>query len=208
MNREVQTRGNDTRRVLIEATIAVIAERGIAGVTTRRVAQQAGVPLGSLHYWFASKEALLDAVAEHVQQATAAELDAPEPKPHLDQQLGWLFDQAMAMPLEDHLAMFEILAHSMRRGNTRLADENHEQVMARAVRLLEPWRIGADAQLPGGFSALVTLVHMTIIGSWFGHFSTDAARLGEGIRLLGALLRDVPREPPARVGPAEVTAAG
>ncbi|MEV8339398.1 TetR/AcrR family transcriptional regulator [Leucobacter sp. NPDC077196] len=195
MNRESQGRSNSTRRTLIEATISVIAAHGLAGVTTRRVAEQAELPLGSLHYWFASKEALLDAVAEHVQQATAVGLVLPEALPNLDEQIGWLFERTIEMPLADHLAMFEILAHSMRRGNARLADDNHEQVMAQAVQLLEPWRDGADAQLPGGFAALVTLVHTTIIGTWFGHFSADTETLRGGIRLLGALLRDVPRDP-------------
>ncbi len=196
MNRESHRRTNDTRRTLIEATISVIAQHGLAGVTTRRVAEVAGTPLGSVHYWFASKEALLDAVAAHVQHATDAGLGTPGSGFDLGAQIGWLFDRTIEMPLEDHLAMFEILAHSVRRGGTGLADANHEQIRAQAVQLLEPWRDGADAQLPGGFAALVTLVHTTIIGTWFGHFSADTETLRGGIRLLGALLRDVPRDAP------------
>lgn len=56
------------------ATAALIAERGIAGVTHRRIAARAGVPLGSTTYYFPSLAGLIDAALEHVADSFAAEL--------------------------------------------------------------------------------------------------------------------------------------
>lgn len=51
----------DRRDRLVDATIAVIAERGVAGLTHRAVADAAGVPLGSTTYHLGSRDELLDA---------------------------------------------------------------------------------------------------------------------------------------------------
>ena len=56
-------RQNDpTRRQrIVDATLEVIAAYGIAATTHRRIAGEAGVPLGSVTYYFESLEALIGA---------------------------------------------------------------------------------------------------------------------------------------------------
>ena len=56
-------RGGSTPRrdLLIDTTLGVIAEHGVAGTTHRRVAAAAGVPLGSTTYYFADLRDLLGA---------------------------------------------------------------------------------------------------------------------------------------------------
>lgn len=49
------------RDLLIDTTLDVIAEHGVAGTTHRRVASAAGVPLGSTTYYFADLHDLLGA---------------------------------------------------------------------------------------------------------------------------------------------------
>ncbi len=52
-----------TRRAqLVDAAMAVMLREGAWGLTTRAVAKEAGVPLGSVHYAFDSKAALISAV--------------------------------------------------------------------------------------------------------------------------------------------------
>ena len=51
--------GPDRRQRIVDATLAVIAEYGVAATTHRRIATAAAVPLGSVTYYFASLEALL-----------------------------------------------------------------------------------------------------------------------------------------------------
>jgi AcrR family transcriptional regulator len=54
------------RSQLVAAARAVLAREGMAGTTLRGVAAEAGVPLGTVHYIFATKEQLLRAVLEDV----------------------------------------------------------------------------------------------------------------------------------------------
>ena len=54
-----QARGEERRERILRATLAVIARSGIGAVTHRSVAEEAGVPLGSLTYWFGTKDDLL-----------------------------------------------------------------------------------------------------------------------------------------------------
>lgn len=49
----------ERRERIIGATLDLIAEQGVAGVSHRKVAARAGVPLGSMTYHFQSREALL-----------------------------------------------------------------------------------------------------------------------------------------------------
>jgi AcrR family transcriptional regulator len=54
----------ERRRSIIDAAVVVIASHGLAGATTRRIAEQAEAPLGALHYCFRNKAELIDVVAE------------------------------------------------------------------------------------------------------------------------------------------------
>lgn len=56
---------HERREQLIDAATRVISREGVAGATTRRIAEQAGAPLASLHYSFADKEELFSAVIAH-----------------------------------------------------------------------------------------------------------------------------------------------
>lgn len=58
---EGRSRPNDPERRhrIVVATLDVIAEHGVAGTTHRRIAAAAGVPLGSVTYYFATLDALL-----------------------------------------------------------------------------------------------------------------------------------------------------
>ncbi len=48
-----------TRETIIEAAVNVIADDGVHSATTRKIAAAAGVNLGTLHYHFENKEAIL-----------------------------------------------------------------------------------------------------------------------------------------------------
>lgn len=58
------------RDALLEAAIAVVAERGPAGVTHREVARRAGLPLATTSYFFAS----IDELVLEALRATLAQL--------------------------------------------------------------------------------------------------------------------------------------
>lgn len=57
-------RGAARREALLDAVLAIVAERGTDAVTHRRVAEVAELPLASTTYWFQSREHLLTAALE------------------------------------------------------------------------------------------------------------------------------------------------
>jgi AcrR family transcriptional regulator len=59
-----QLRNPEVRERILRAATERFARVGFHGTTTRRVCEHAGVPLGSLHYYFGGKEALYTAVVE------------------------------------------------------------------------------------------------------------------------------------------------
>ncbi len=67
---------SDTRQSIIDAVLRIIGQDGIAAVTNRRIAKEAGVSLGSVTYHFATqhellRESLLHFVAEETRHFTA-----------------------------------------------------------------------------------------------------------------------------------------
>jgi AcrR family transcriptional regulator len=54
----------DTRTLLLQATEQCLRKHGYAGLSTRRVADAAAMPLSQIHYHFGSKDALVLALLE------------------------------------------------------------------------------------------------------------------------------------------------
>jgi AcrR family transcriptional regulator len=55
---------SDARGRLLDAATAVFAERGIANTTVAQIAAAGGVTSAMIHYWFDTRERLLDALVE------------------------------------------------------------------------------------------------------------------------------------------------
>jgi AcrR family transcriptional regulator len=60
-----------TRRQILETALALFRERGFEETTMRDVAARVGVSLGAAYYYFPSKEAIVGAYYDHVQQEHA-----------------------------------------------------------------------------------------------------------------------------------------
>jgi AcrR family transcriptional regulator len=61
-------------RQIVAAARVVITRDGVAGTTVRAVAQEAGIPLGTLQYVFPAKQQLLRAVIEDLVEELASNL--------------------------------------------------------------------------------------------------------------------------------------
>jgi len=66
----------ERREALIAAALRIVAREGVAAATTRAVVAEAGMPLASFHYVFASRDELM---AELVQRAVSEEYRAIAP---------------------------------------------------------------------------------------------------------------------------------
>ena len=78
--------GPDVRARLLDAAVRLFAEQGVAGTAVAEIAARAGVTSAMVHYYFKTKDQLLDAVvAEKLVGEfiafVAGELDRGEPEP-------------------------------------------------------------------------------------------------------------------------------
>jgi AcrR family transcriptional regulator len=62
----------DTRRQIFETALALFREQGFERTTMRDVAGRVGVSLGAAYYYFASKDAIIGAYYDHLQDVHAA----------------------------------------------------------------------------------------------------------------------------------------
>ncbi|MBB3924196.1 TetR/AcrR family transcriptional regulator [Xanthomonas arboricola] len=58
-------KNSDVHVSLLQATAALVSERGLADLTVQEVVKRAGVSKGALFHYFPSKQALLDAAFQH-----------------------------------------------------------------------------------------------------------------------------------------------
>src|SRR5437763_1402961 len=60
------TAGRLSEETVVDAALALIAERGLEGLSMRALGESVGVEAMSLYHWFPAKERLLDAVADRL----------------------------------------------------------------------------------------------------------------------------------------------
>jgi AcrR family transcriptional regulator len=79
----IQARATVTVEAISQATIQILLSRGAERLTTTRVADRAGVSVGTLYQYFPNKQSLLFAVLEdHLEKVTEAVEDACEHARH------------------------------------------------------------------------------------------------------------------------------
>ena len=78
-----EERSAETRRRLLDATVACLFERGYAGTTTTEIASRAGVSRGAQLHHFPKKDELVVSALEHVFELRLSEMSAAiaEPPP-------------------------------------------------------------------------------------------------------------------------------
>jgi AcrR family transcriptional regulator len=62
----IHQRGEDTRRRILDTAIAAFAIAGYDGISTRQLAERAGINLPAIQYYFGSKEGLYRAAIDHI----------------------------------------------------------------------------------------------------------------------------------------------
>lgn len=132
----------ERRAALVDAALRVMVRDGLAAGTTRAVVAEAGMPLASFHYAFASRDELL---RELVHRVVGREFSAATAGMDPAAGLAGCLRQAAAGYLE-HLErepgheqlMLELTLHSLRDPALRpLAQEQYRAYLAAAAQLLE-----------------------------------------------------------------------
>ena len=199
----------DTRSRIIDVAARLLQQEGPAAVTTRRVAQAAGVQAPAIYRLFGDKDGLLEAVAEHVmgtyvsakaqlvQAASAADAD-----PLDDLRAGWQsqIDFGLANP-----ALFRLLSDPARGLHSPAAQAGQRVLQARVSRLAATRRLRVSEQRAVG------LIQAAGIGTIGTLLSMPAEQRDPGLAdaMLGAVLREILADPAGRPenGPLAATVA-
>jgi AcrR family transcriptional regulator len=158
----------DTRSRIVGSAAELLAEHGPAAVTTRGVAERAGVQAPTIYRLFGDKDGLLDAVAEHVmaqqvdaKAAVVAAAEADGLDPLVDLRAGW--DGQIAFGLA-HPAVFRLLSDpdrvrdsaAARTGRAVLAARIHRVALAGRLRVGEQRAV--DLVQAAGIGVIQTLL--------------------------------------------------
>jgi AcrR family transcriptional regulator len=98
-----QSRGEDTRRRILDTALEVFATEGYEGASTRQLAERAGVNLPAIQYYFGSKEGLFRAVIDSIIERTETHM-AP---------LAAEVQAALADPATSREALIELLCRML-----------------------------------------------------------------------------------------------
>jgi TetR/AcrR family transcriptional regulator len=104
----------DAREILLDAAVSLFAEQGVAATRSTEIAQRAGLTPAMVHYYFRSREQMLDAVVdERLARFAARVFDAPMPnsaEPMVTTIVSRLFQAARAMPWMPPIWIREIVS--------------------------------------------------------------------------------------------------
>ncbi|RII22203.1 Nucleoid occlusion factor SlmA [Streptomyces sp. YIM 130001] len=154
-------RRESTRARIIEAADRILRSKGPAAVTTRAVAQEAGLQPPALYRLFDDKEALLDAVAEHAfaEYVEGKKLVAATDDPVADLRAGW--DAQIGFGLANP-SVFALLSTPGRQSPTTEAGldvlRGRVHRVAAAGRLRVPEQEAVDLIHAAGTGAVHTLL--------------------------------------------------
>lgn len=136
-----QARAQATWEALVEAAAQLLAQDGLARLTTNAVAARAGVSIGSLYQYFPNRDALMLALIERQQAQQAAALASA-------------FARLPAADLRASVALLIRAAMEQQRANPLLATAiDHEEVRLPAAALVEQTLVRAGAALADLFTA-------------------------------------------------------
>ena len=128
------THGDERRRSLVLAAFDLIAEKGFEELRTRDVAMRAGVNIATLHYYFASKEDLIEGVVDYLLNLLSSKasrdlhLDLSTPLGHLHAMFWNTIYRMRAMP-----KLFIVL------GELVMRSQRHPELERAMQRMDEQW---------------------------------------------------------------------
>lgn len=190
---------SETRTHLLETAARLLHDDGAAALTIRAVAQAAGLQAPALYRFFEDKDALLDAVAEHVFAAYVSEKTAGEHgDPVEDLRAGWAAHLGFGLA---NPALFGLLVTP---GRTSPAAEAGLAVLrARVHRIAEAGRLGVPEALA------VELIHAAGTGAVLALLARPTEGLADALyeAVAARILTDAPPPPAIPPEPPMLTGA-
>ncbi len=177
-----------TKATLVEAALRVVERDGVAAATTRQIADEAGMPLGTVHYWFADKDELLRAVVNTLLLEVRDTVHRASSNATSSERLSRTYEAFMQLPVGRQLALFELTTFAIRNEPLReLAQSQYLAYREAAEEGLSPWRVAAD-RLPGGSEALAALVIAVVDGLSLASLADPQTPAEDALTLFAHLL--------------------
>lgn len=149
-----QSRARDTIDAIIEASRRIVYRDGVGGLTTNRVAELAGVSIGSLYQYFPGRDAVLHALVEREFNRTVdsnvayiESIDASTTT--LDEAIAGLVDHVFEQQTHRRPFFRQVLLSVLSIKHLRFALENDARVLAAIRKKLSEF---GDVD-PGGIDA-------------------------------------------------------
>ncbi|WP_151741857.1 TetR/AcrR family transcriptional regulator [Acinetobacter seifertii] len=144
----VQARSTATIEVLHEATIQVLLKEGIVKCNTTRIAERAGVSVGSIYQYYPNRDSLLAAVLQRHLDSVAEkieELCLKYEKTSIKTLISALVDEIILAKLSNPEESKALYAISGERGGLDLSKRMNDRMLAAISNLLESaWDIEFD----------------------------------------------------------------
>ncbi|MFW1773358.1 TetR/AcrR family transcriptional regulator [Acinetobacter seifertii] len=136
----VQARSTATIEVLHEATIQVLLKEGIVKCNTTRIAERAGVSVGSIYQYYPNRDSLLAAVLQRHLDSVAEkieELCLKYEKTSIKTLISALVDKIILAKLSNPEESKALYAISGERGGLDLSKRMNDRMLAAVSNLLE-----------------------------------------------------------------------
>lgn len=136
----VQARSTATIEVLHEATIQVLLKEGIVKCNTTRIAERAGVSVGSIYQYYPNRDSLLAAVLQRHLDSVAEkieELCLRYEKTSIRTLISALVDEIILAKLSNPEESKALYAISGERGGLDLSKRMNDRMLAAVSNLLE-----------------------------------------------------------------------
>ncbi|MQP66239.1 TetR family transcriptional regulator [Niveispirillum sp. SYP-B3756] len=164
-----KTKSEVTKDSIMAAAIAVIAKEGVQGATTRKIAAQAGINLGSLHYHFEGKDAMLLSVLSYLIESSRAALTSyfTETEPLADriEHLMVFIRGAVERHPEQQIALFNLTLYALSTsGSEWLAKKKYEEYLGLYRDALNDASDVRDGTLKPDIEALANFIFTGFVG--------------------------------------------
>jgi len=183
----------EVRAGIVEAAAALLQEHGVHAVTTRAVAQAAGVQAPAIYRLFGDKDGLVDAVAEHVM---AAYVDSKQEAGLADDpaglRAGWHAHVAFGLANPD---LFALLVAPGRAEPSAATAAGLEVLRAQVRRLAAAGLLRIDEE------RAVSMIHAAAVGTVLALAGVPAEARDDGLAeamwdtVAAAVLTDTPAAP-------------
>ena len=206
--RTPRKRAADGRRAqLVEAAARVVSREGVAAATTRRIAEEAGLPQGLVHYWFTSKDELIQEVITsllHQFEAAAtapAGADVQDPAAYVLSAFRAAFAVVQADDPGRQVATYELTTWALRTPQARdIARQQYAAYRETAAAITAPWLAAHGQDFPASAGALAQFVAVLFDGAVLAWLADPEGTRPDEIFTLAAGLLARAAQPAPRAG--------